>query len=131
MRWTAGLLAFALALPLAGGCRRAAEGEPEPETLHQAERAVTVRVVNNSRLDAAIYLVHDGARERIGTVTASASADFPVRGRSLATGDFTLLAAAIGSRRTLSSERLSAAQGSLFSWTLDADLRRGSVLVQE
>ena len=127
----AGVLLCVLALALAGGCRPAAGGAPAPATLDQPESALTIRVVNNSRLDAAIYVVHDGARERIGTVTASSAASFPVRGRSLATGDFSLVAAPIGTRGVLSSERLSAAQGSLFTWTIDTDLRRGSVHVQE
>jgi hypothetical protein len=126
-----GLLVLTLALPLAGGCSRATGGQAERETLYQAESALTIRVVNNSRFDAAVYLLHDGARERIGTVTASSSASFPLRGRTFATGDFTLVAEPIGLRRALASERLSAAQGSVFTWTLDADLRRGSVLVQE
>jgi hypothetical protein len=95
-----------LALPLAGACSRATEGRTERETLYQAESAVTIRLVNNSRLDAAVYLLHVGARERMGTVTASSSGSFPVRGRSFATGEFTLVAEPIGSRRTLTSERL-------------------------
>jgi hypothetical protein len=126
-----GLLVIVLALPLAGACSRATEGQTERETLYQTESAVTIRVVNNSRLDAAVYLVHDGARERMGSVTASSSVSFPVRGRTFATGEFTLVAEPIGSRRTLTSERLSATQGTVFTWTLDTDLRRGAVLVQE
>jgi hypothetical protein len=125
------VLVLALALPLAGGCSRATAGESERETLYQAETTLTIRVVNHSRLDASIYLVHDGARERMGTVTASSTASFPLRTRLLATGEFTLVAEPVGSRRAASTERLSAAQGSIFTWTLDADLRRGAVLVQE
>jgi hypothetical protein len=124
------LLLLALVVPLSGGCSRATQSQPERETIYQAESSLTIRVVNNSRLDAAIYLVHDGARERMGTVTASSSASFPMRARSFATGDFTLVAEPVGLRRAVSSERLNAAQGSVFTWTLDTDLRRGAMLVQ-
>jgi hypothetical protein len=126
-----GLLLMSLVLPLGAGCSRATAGQGDRETVYQAETALTIRVVNNSRLDAAIYLVHDGARERMGTVTAVSSASFPLRGRLLATGDFFLVAEPIGARGVLNSERLSAAQGSVFTWTIDADLRRSAVFVQE
>ena len=125
-----GQLLLALALPLAAGCSRSTGARPEPETIYQAESSVTIRVVNNSRLDAAIYLVHDGARERMGTVTASSSSSFPLRARTFATGDFVLVAEPVGSRGAVTSERLNAAQGTVFTWTLDTDLRRGSMLVQ-
>ena len=123
-------LLLLIALPLAGGCSRGTQVRPEQETIYQAESSLTIRVVNNSRLDAAIYLVHDGARERMGTVTASSSGSFPLRSRTLATGDFTLVAEPVGSRRAVNSERLNVGQGSLFTWTLDTDLSRGSIQVQ-
>ena len=125
-----GLLTLALVLSLTGGCSRATGGQPEQETIYQAESSLTIRVVNNSRLDATIYLLHDGARERMGTVTATSSSSFPLRTRSFATGDFTLVAEPIGSRRVVNSERLNAGQGSVFTWTLDTDLTRASILVQ-
>ena len=55
---------------------------------------------------------------------------FPVRARLLATGDFTLLADPVGSPRVVSSERLAIAQGSTFTWTLESDFSRGTMLVQ-
>ena len=124
------LLLLAVALPLSGGCSRATAGQDERETIYQAESALTIRVVNNSRLDAAIYVVHDGARERVGTVTASSTSSFPLRGRSFATGDFTLVAEPVGLRRAVNSERLNTSQGTVFTWTLDTDLRRAAVSVQ-
>ena len=122
---------FVFALFAAAACSRAAQEADERETLYHTESTLTIRVVNHSRLDATIFLVHDGARERMGTVTAATTASFPLRARLLASGDFTLLAEPVGSRRSVSTERLSAAQGSIFTWTLDADLRRGAVFVQE
>jgi hypothetical protein len=124
------LLTLALALSLAGGCSRGTAQRSEQETIYQAESSLTIRVLNNSRLDATIYLIHDGARERMGTVTATSSGSFPLRARTFATGDFALVAEPVGSRRAVNSERLNTGQGSVFTWTLDTDLRRGSILVQ-
>ena len=118
------------ALPALGACSHGIQSRPEQETIYQAESEMTIRVVNNSRLDAAIYLVHDGARERIGTVTASSSSSFPQRRRTFATGDFALVAEPVGLRRAINSERLNASQGTMFTWTLDTDLQRASVSVQ-
>jgi hypothetical protein len=125
-----GIVALALGL-LSGGCSRAAQGEGERETVYRADRVLTVRVVNHSQLDATIYLVHDGTRDRLGTVTAASSAAFPVQARILGSGEFRLLADPLGSRNTTSTEGLSVAQGSVFTWTLESDFSRGSVFVQE
>jgi hypothetical protein len=126
-----GIVAVALGLGLSPGCSRAAQVEGERETIYRADPTLTVRVVNRSQLDATIYLVHDGMRDRLGTVTAAAAATFPVRARSLGSGEFRLLADPLGSRRATSTEGLSAAQGSMFTWTLETDFSRGAVLVQE
>jgi hypothetical protein len=118
-------------LVLASGCRRQGAEQPDREMVYRAESVLTVRIVNHSQVDAVIYLVHDGTRDRLGTVTAVTSASFRVRSQVLGGGDFVLLADPIGSRRTASTEQLFASQGVLFTWTLETDFRRGAVLVQE
>ena len=91
-----------------------------------------MKIVNRSQLDAILYVVHDGTRDRLGAVTAATSANFTLRVRSLgAGGEFSLLADPVGSMRTTSTEILRANQGSVFTWTLETDFSRGSVLVQE
>ena len=130
MKRRAGIAIVALGL-VAAGCSRAAQAEGERETIYRAERVLTVRVVNHSQLDATIYLVHDGARDRLGAVTAAGSATFPVQARILGSGEFRLLADPLGGRRTTSTESLNVAQGSVFTWTLETDFSRGAVLVQE
>jgi hypothetical protein len=130
-RSAAGLLALGLVLTVAGGCSRAAQVEGDDQELgYRSDAVLTVRIVNHSQLDATIYLVHDGARDRLGTVTAASASAFAVRGRSLASGDFTLLADPIGSMRTSTTERLHVNQGTEFIWTIEADFSRGSVLVR-
>jgi hypothetical protein len=125
-----GLVAAAAVLVLGSGCARNRSGESERELVYRAETTLTVRVVNHSQFDAIVYLVHDGGRDRLGAVTAASAAAFPVRTRQLASGDFILLADPVGSPRVVSSERLAIAQGSTFTWTLESDFSRGTVLVQ-
>jgi hypothetical protein len=126
------LIVLGFVLAVGTGCSRAAqvEGE-EPEQLNRSDVVVTVRVVNHSQLDATIYLVHDGARDRLGAVTAASTSAFTVRGRSLATGDFTLVADPLGATRTSTTERLNVLQGTEFIWTIEADFTRGSVMVRD
>lgn len=130
-RSVVGLIVLGLVLAVGGGCSRAAqvEGE-EPEQLDPRDAVLTVRVVNHSQLDATIYLLHDGARDRLGTVTAASTSAFSVRGRSLATGDFTLVADPLGATRTTASERLNVLQGTEFIWTIETDFNRSSVMVR-
>ena len=121
---------FLALLLVATACSRATESR-ERETLYQAESVLTVRIVNRSQLDATIYLVHDGTRDRLGTVTAASSASFSVRARTLGSGEFTLLADPVGLRLTATSETLRVAEGSEFTWTLESDFSRGAVLVRD
>jgi hypothetical protein len=125
-------VSLAAAVCLAPGCSRATESAGEREVVYRADATITVRVVNRSQLDAVVYLVHDGARDRLGAVTAATASNFTVRTRSLATGgEFTLLADPVGSKRPTSTEVLRLSQGSVFTWTLETDFSRGAVMVQE
>ena len=120
-----------LVLLLSGaGCHHGSGAAEEPDPSYAAA-PITIRVVNHSQLDATIYLSHDGVRDRLGTVTAAASGTFTVRPRVLSAGDFTLLADPLGSNRVATSERLLAAQGVLFIWTLESDFTHNSVQVQD
>lgn len=124
------VLALTMGLFAVASCSRVVQ-ESERETVYQAESVLTVRIVNRSQLDATIYLLHDGTRDRLGTVTAASTATFPVRGRTLSSGEFALLADPVGMTRTTTSEPLRVAQGSEFTWTLESDFTRGSVLVRD
>ena len=119
-----------LALAAGAACSRARPGADDRELIYRADAALTVRVVNHSQVDATIYLVHDGARDRLGTVTAASTSAFAVRARSLGTGDFILVADPIGGLRTSAIERLHVNQGTEFIWTIETDFSRGSVLVR-
>jgi hypothetical protein len=135
-RWARGrrgALAMLSALSLTAGCaRHTGPAESEREVVYRAESTIAVKIVNRSQLDAILYVVHDGTRDRLGAVTAASSASFTLRVRSLgAGGEFSLLADPVGSMRTTSTEILRANQGSVFTWTLETDFSRGSVLVRD
>jgi hypothetical protein len=123
-------LLLALILLSGAGCHHA-PGADEGSELADPDATITIRVVNHSQLDATIYLSHDGVRERLGAVTAATAGTFGVRRRMLAGGDFALLADPVGSNRTGSSERLVAAMGTLFIWTLESDFAHNSVQVRD
>ncbi|MEP6679591.1 MAG: hypothetical protein ABJB78_09850 [Betaproteobacteria bacterium] len=129
---TLALLA-SIALPFSSGCaRHTSPGAEDREVVYRAESTIAVRIVNRSQVDAIVYVVHDGTRDRLGAVTAVSTANFTLRVRSLGGGgEFSLLADPIGSLRATSTETLRANQGSIFTWTLETDFNRGSVLVQE
>lgn len=125
------MLSLGLGL-VAGGCSRATGGGSEDRTtVYQTDATVTVRIVNRSQLDAAIYLLHDGARDRLGTVTAASTASFTVRARTLGSGDFALFADPVGVLQGTSTERLHVGQGTEFVWTIEADFSRSEVLVRD
>lgn len=124
------LVAVAIGLLFGTACSRATQ-ESERETVYQAESVLTVRVVNRSQLDATIYLLHDGTRDRLGTVTAASSSSFSVRARTLGSGEFALLADPVGMMRTATTERLHTGQGTEFTWTLETDFSRGSLIVRD
>lgn len=124
------LVAVAIGLLFGTACSRATH-ESERETVYQAESVLTVRVVNRSQLDATIYLLHDGTRDRLGTVTAASSSSFSVRARTLGSGEFALLADPVGMMRTATTERLHTGQGTEFTWTLETDFSRGSLIVRD
>ena len=131
MRSRRSFVVVMLALMATGACTRAARLEGKEETIDQAESELVIRVVNRSQLDATIYLLHDGTRDRLGTVTAATGSSFRVRRRLVTSGDFALMADPVGSLRPTTSESLNANQGTEFTWTLESDFSRGSVLVRE
>jgi hypothetical protein len=94
------------------------------------EGEVALRVVNHTDLDVVIYLVHDGARTRVGTVTAASSTVFFFSGRSLGQGrEIRLLGDPIGGRDHAETEQIIVQPGQQIEWTLERDLRRSSVAV--
>jgi hypothetical protein len=93
-----------------------------------AELALIIE--NHHWNDVRIYILHDGVRERLGTVTATSSQSFVIPFRRLgATGTIRLMADPIGGASVLTSESLAVQPGQSITWTLENSLSRSSVMV--
>jgi hypothetical protein len=92
------------------------------------EGEIALSVTNHNYLDVVIYVLHDGAQTRVGTVTGSSSTVFYLPVRLLGQGrEIRLLGDAIGNNAYASTDILVVQQGQYIEWTLETDLRRSSV----
>jgi len=119
--------ALAVLLLLAPPCWR--HGKPAQAGDTQVSQGeIALRVTNHNFLDVTIYVVHDGQRTRVGTVTGSSSQVFFLPFRLLGQGrEIQLLGDPIGSTQLARTERLVVQPGQYIDWTLETDLRRSSV----
>lgn len=105
----------------AAGARGSQPPAPEPVE-------VILTVTNHHWLDVTIYVLHDGQRSRVGTVTAVSTQQFVLPMRLLGISrQFQLLGEAIGSPAYARTEMLLIQPGQAIEWTLESDLRRSSV----
>jgi hypothetical protein len=121
--------AFAALLLAASACfifnRGKSNGQP---ALDLAEGEIALTVTNHNYLDVVIYVLHDGVRTRVGTVTGSAATLFILPVRLLGQGrEIQLYGDAIGNDAFARTERLIVQPGQYIEWTLETDLRRSSV----
>jgi hypothetical protein len=121
------VLLFALVLPLQGCWWR--RGRAAAESQAQASQsAITLQVTNHNYLDIIVYVVHDGQRTRIGTVTGSSAEVFTLPRRLLGQAhEMQLYGDPIGSEEFALTELLFVQPGQYIEWTLESDLRRSSV----
>ena len=120
---------LALAIFVCLGCRHARL--PDGIGSQPASGSVSITVVNRNALDATLYVVHDGFRERLGTVTAATQASFELPFSRLGAGrDFYLVADPVGGRQPVRTEVVHGLDGLLVTWTLESDLRRSSITTQ-
>ena len=105
---------------VACGARHHSRSEPIPD--------IPLRVTNHNWLDVTIYVLHDGQRTRVGSVTGSSTQEFTLPGRLLGQShQLALLGEAIGSPDYARTEVLNIQAGQYIEWTLETDLRRSSV----
>ena len=92
------------------------------------EDGFAIVVVNHHWLDVTVYLVHDGQRTRVGTVTATTTQQFDLSARLLgATRRVSLIGEAVGSKEAVRTETLTLQPGQYIEWTLENALQRSSV----
>ena len=113
------ILGIALATIACAGRHHA---RPEPVS------DIPLKVTNHNWLDVTIYVLHDGQRTRIGSVTGSSTQDFTLPRWLLGQShELALLGEAIGSPDFARTELLNIQPGQYIEWTLETDLRRSSV----
>jgi hypothetical protein len=91
----------------------------------------TLNVVNHHWSDVDVYVIRDGQRQRIGSVTAAAEENFALS-PSLTKGGGTLQlqAHAVGSAGAISSETIQVRPGGMqITWTLESNLTRATLAV--
>ena len=94
-----------------------------------SDNSSTLQVVNHHWGDVDIYVIRDGQRSRVGTVTASAEENF-VLAKSITSGSGTLqlLARALGGSGVISSETITVRPGGMqITWTLENNLTRATL----
>jgi hypothetical protein len=89
-----------------------------------------LRVINAYKLDVTVYLIHDGQRTRVGTVTAMATHDFVLAGWLLGVSHrISLVGDPFGSNEFVQSERVLVEPGQFVEWTLASILRNSYISV--
>ena len=123
-----GCCALWLFTALMSGCgpRRAAENEVAPDP----NEPTPLTVKNDNLLDAIVFVYHDGQATRVGTVTASSSANFMLAPWLLGpTRNINLAAHPIGSPTSINTELIHVQVGQFIEWRLANDLATSSVSV--
>ncbi len=113
----------------ASGCFIFNRGGPDRTSAFGVSQSeIALSVSNHNYLDVVVYVLHDGVRTRVGTVTGSSSTVFFLPLRLLGQGrQIQLFGDAIGNDAYASTEILIVQPGQYVVWTLETDLNRSSV----
>jgi hypothetical protein len=124
------LIAFAAAAIIAGGCA-SATGTTQHQNADAASDRTMIRVNNHNWSDMTVYLVRNGARMRLGSVSSLDTRTFEVPNSLLvSTGEVRLVADPIGSTRVFTSPPLLIAQGQGAEWRLENSLALSSFWIR-
>jgi hypothetical protein len=121
-----------LASALVAGSAGCGGGRHEPESAAAPDRnaPTALSVTNNNWLDAIVFVYHDGEAARVGTVTATSSANFFLAPWILGpTRTIRLVAHPIGSPSSIGTELIHVQPGQFIEWRLENELALSSVAV--
>jgi hypothetical protein len=124
------VLLLVVALSVAACSRRGGEeaGSNNPAPVYAGP--IKIVVDNRHWQDITLYVLHDGQRSRVGTVTATTIGTFSIPPHQIGqTGLIRLIADPVGSQVGISSETIVVKPGQEVQWTLESQLRRSSVAV--
>jgi hypothetical protein len=119
------LLILAIAGALAS-CARPRAGDDM-----NLDASSTLNVVNHHWGDVDVFIVRDGQRQRVGTVTAASEENFTLSSSlTKGTGTLQLQAHAVGSSGGISSESIAVRPGGMqITWTLESNLSRATLAI--
>jgi len=127
LRLQAALAALLLAAPACFVFNRGNKAARSP-AYDVPEGEIALSITNHNYLDVVVYVLHDGLRTRVGTVTGSSSTVFFLPARLIGQGrEIQLLGEAIGNDTFARTDILVVQRGQYIEWTLETDLRRSSV----
>jgi hypothetical protein len=122
------MLSLLGSLLLGAACGGHHNVDDEPDADPQAPTPLTV--TNNNWLDAVIYIYHDGETTRVATVTAATTGNFFLPSWMLGhSRTVRLIAHAVGSNSSISTESIHVQPGQFIEWRLESELARSSVAV--
>lgn len=123
------LLAVVLSCGATYGCFRGRRAPPAAAPHPGAPQTeVALTVTNRHWLDVVIYVVHDGQRSRVGTVTASSSQLFLLQPWMLGQGrQIRLVGHPIGGAANAATDLLIIQPGQYIEWTLETNLQHSTV----
>lgn len=122
-------VAIALAAAIAA-CRGSQFPEDVRPQLVSDTQSVILEVQNHNWADMIIYVVHDGRRTRLNTVTATQNSSLTIPPNMIGqVGNLQLIARRVGANDRYISPSISVRTGSTVVLTLESNLRRSSVAV--
>jgi hypothetical protein len=129
MRMFQTTVAIALAAATLFGCRGSQFSEDLVPELTSESRLV-LEVENHNWSDIIIYVVHDGRRTRLTSVTATRNSSLVIPANLVGqVGNLQLVARRVGAYDRYVSQPISVRTGSTIVLTLESDLSRSSVAV--
>lgn len=124
------LLALATAALVAGGCA-SGTGTMQSHDAAAADGRTMIRVNNHNWSDMTVYLVRNGAKLRLGSVSSLDTRTFEVPTHLLiSTGAVHLIADPIGSTRLFASPPVLIAPGQRAEWRLENSLAMSSFWIR-
>jgi hypothetical protein len=121
--------AIALAAAIAA-CRGSQFPEDVLPQVASETQSVILEVQNHNWADMIIYVVHDGRRTRLNTVTATKNSSLTIPPNMIGqVGNLQLIARRVGANDRYISPSISVRTGSTVVLTLESNLSRSSVAV--